>query len=110
MAETSWVITLKYFSNYCESQVIEEAVLTDALRFIDKARRAGGGALVHCAQGKSRSGTVCVAFVAAQENCSIADALAKAHHPTNSSPIGNALVLRLDDHRPMRAARCVADR
>lgn len=60
-----------------ESQVIEEAVLTDALRFIDKARRAGGGALVHCAQGKSRSGTVCVAFVAAQENCSIADALSR---------------------------------
>ena len=46
-------------------QVIGEQTLTEAILFIHSARAAGGSVLVHCAQGKSRSGTVSTGYVAA---------------------------------------------
>lgn len=47
-----------------------------ALRFVRERMRRGEGVLVHCAQGKSRSGALAVAYVAASTGCSVAEALA----------------------------------
>lgn len=72
-------------------QTLEREVLLGALRFIDEAlaateqpAAAGGAAsspagravLIHCAQGKSRSGAVSVAYVAQQSGCDVDSALA----------------------------------
>eukprot|EP01044_Picomonas_judraskeda_P011343 COSAG03_NODE_1535_length_3911_cov_10.802466_4_plen_139_part_00 len=70
-------------------QTLEREVLLGALRFIDEAlasaeqpAAAGGAAsslgravLIHCAQGKSRSGAVSVAYVAQQSGCDADSAL-----------------------------------
>jgi len=56
-------------------QVIHWEVLLGALELIDDTRRAGHSCLVHCMQGKSRSGAVVVAYVAAKENMKLRDAL-----------------------------------
>merc|ERR1712032_1643602 len=50
--------------------------LVVAIKFIDQQRSAGNNVLVNCAQGKSRSSTVVVAYLMAENNLSVADALA----------------------------------
>ena len=57
-------------------QVIGERTLTEAILFIHRARAAGGSVLVHCAQGKSRSGTVSTAYVATVGGLAVEPALA----------------------------------
>ncbi|KAK8560803.1 hypothetical protein V6N13_026238 [Hibiscus sabdariffa] len=43
--------------------------------FIDEARRQGGGVLVHCFVGKSRSVTIVVAYLMKQHSLSFSDAM-----------------------------------
>ena len=50
--------------------------LSEAVRFIEKGRSSGTGVLVHCAQGKSRSGMATVAYVMAKLSKTVDDALA----------------------------------
>jgi hypothetical protein len=57
-------------------QVIGEQTLSEAILFIHCARTAGGSVLVHCAQGKSRSGTVSTAYVATVGGLAVEPALA----------------------------------
>jgi protein-tyrosine phosphatase len=47
-----------------------------AIRFIEAARRRGGEVLVHCAQGKSRSGSLAVAYCMVRQSSSLSEALA----------------------------------
>lgn len=49
--------------------------LVEAVRFVHEARVAGDNCVVHCAQGKSRSGTVVVAYHMAVYGTSYDDAL-----------------------------------
>jgi len=56
-------INLDWVDN--EGQLIDKDLQT-AIEFIDVARSQGGDVLVHCAQGKSRSSTVVVAYLMAK--------------------------------------------
>ena len=47
-----------------ERQVVSADDLSRAVRAVHAARQKGGSVVVHCAQGRSRSGTVSVAYVA----------------------------------------------
>merc|ERR1712232_559666 len=47
----------------------------DGLRAIDAAVAAGGRVFVHCFEGKSRSVSLCVAYMLTRERLSLADAL-----------------------------------
>lgn len=56
-------------------QSISMSELTEAVRFVEKGRTDGTGVLIHCAQGKSRSGMATVAYVMAKLGKSVDDAL-----------------------------------
>lgn len=60
-----------------EEQDLAAEVLVEAIQFVHNARRAGGSVLVHCAQGKSRSASMTVSYIAALEGKSIDEALVK---------------------------------
>jgi hypothetical protein len=49
--------------------------LEEAVVFIEEAQKAGGRVVVHCAQGKSRSATVVIAYVMAKLNIGVDEAL-----------------------------------
>ena len=55
-------------------------LLEELCTFVDEAVEAGEGVLVHCAQGKSRSAAVVIAWVMHRKRCSYAD----AHHLVRS--------------------------
>ncbi|MQM19267.1 hypothetical protein Taro_052267 [Colocasia esculenta] len=47
----------------------------ECIEFIDEAKRMGGGVLVHCFAGRSRSVTIVVAYLMKQHNMSLSQAL-----------------------------------
>lgn len=49
--------------------------LTEAVLFIEDARKRGGNVVVHCAQGKSRSTTVVVAYMMAKRGMGVEEAV-----------------------------------
>ena len=51
-----------------EDQVLSIQDLERVVHFIRKHRQKGGGVLVHCAQGKSRSTTAVIAYLLAEKN------------------------------------------
>ena len=51
------------------------AVLPGALSFIETARQSGGKTLVHCFAGKSRSSSVCIAYLMQTERLNLLEAL-----------------------------------
>ncbi|CAK0860584.1 unnamed protein product [Prorocentrum cordatum] len=55
----------------------------EGLRAIDEAVAAGGRALVHCHEGRSRSVSLCLAYLVVRERMALADAMAlvKARRP-----------------------------
>lgn len=64
--------------------------------FIDEARQAGGGALVHCFAGRSRSATVIIAYLIKQHQMSLSQAclLVKSKRPQIAPNIGFMKQLR----------------
>merc|ERR1712083_1198708 len=48
----------------------------EGLRLLDKIKEKGGCALVHCHEGKSRSVSLCLAYLVARERKTLTDALA----------------------------------
>uniref|UniRef100_A0A1D1Z5S4 Dual specificity protein phosphatase 1 n=1 Tax=Anthurium amnicola TaxID=1678845 RepID=A0A1D1Z5S4_9ARAE len=48
----------------------------ECIEFIDEAKRMGGGVLVHCFAGRSRSVTVVVAYLMKKHHMSLSEALA----------------------------------
>jgi len=66
-----------------------QPLLPTALRFISQARRTGGGCLVHCAAGRSRSATVVIAYDMLLRGCSVSDSVSrmlKRHKTTQPNP------------------------
>lgn len=65
-----------------EDQDITEA-LDDSLRIMDPVIAAGGRVLIHCHEGRSRSVTLCLAYLIARSHMPLADALSfiKSHRP-----------------------------
>lgn len=65
-----------------ENEEISEA-LNEAMGIIDEVAAAGGKILVHCHEGRSRSVTVCLAYLITRNYIPLADALdfVKAHRP-----------------------------
>ena len=68
---------------YCIIEALEDTETADitsyfarALDFIDEALGNGGGVLVHCSQGQSRSATIVAAYVARQRLCGADEAIA----------------------------------
>lgn len=59
------------------------AALEEALRIIDRVAAAGGKVLVYCHEGRSRSVSVCLAYLITRKDMSLADALSfvKSHRP-----------------------------
>ena len=55
------------------SQLAEQ--LGDCINFIDKARNSGGRVLVHCLAGRSRSASVCTAYMMMMQKCGLDEAL-----------------------------------
>jgi len=49
--------------------------LIEAITFVDGALRSGNNVLVHCAQGKSRSGTIVVAYYMAKQQLNVEESL-----------------------------------
>jgi len=49
--------------------------LIEAVQFIENGRKAGGNVVVHCAQGKSRSSTVVIAYLMAKQGWTMDAAL-----------------------------------
>lgn len=47
----------------------------ECFNFIDEAKRTGGGVLVHCFVGRSRSVTIVVAYLMKKHNMSVSEAL-----------------------------------
>eukprot|EP00931_Biecheleriopsis_adriatica_P072731 TRINITY_DN47146_c0_g1_i1.p1 TRINITY_DN47146_c0_g1~~TRINITY_DN47146_c0_g1_i1.p1 ORF type:complete len:680 (+),score=196.20 TRINITY_DN47146_c0_g1_i1:106-2145(+) len=58
-----------------ENQDLGEA-LEEGLQLIDQVQSAGGKMLIHCHEGKSRSVSLCVAYLIARQQMPLADALA----------------------------------
>jgi protein-tyrosine phosphatase len=58
----------------CEQKLLTK-YLELGVRFLDMKLNQGYGVLVHCAQGKSRSTTVIIAFLMLKRNYSLKDAL-----------------------------------
>lgn len=56
-----------------EANLLE--ILPRALEFIEAAREAGGKTLVHCFAGKSRSSSVCIAYLMKTERLNLLEAL-----------------------------------
>lgn len=56
-----------------EANLLE--ILPRALEFIETAREAGGKTLVHCFAGKSRSSSVCIAYLMQRERLNLLEAL-----------------------------------
>ncbi|CAM8932902.1 unnamed protein product [Rhodiola kirilowii] len=52
-----------------------EQYFDECIDFIDEAKRQGGGVLVHCIMGKSRSATIVAAYLMKKHKMSSADAL-----------------------------------
>lgn len=50
-------------------------LLPTALEFIERAREAGGKTLVHCFAGKSRSSSVCIAYLMQTQRLNLLEAL-----------------------------------
>jgi protein-tyrosine phosphatase len=69
-------------------------------RFIDCGRESGESVLVHCAQGKSRSAAVVIAFVMQKNKLSFADAmhLVKSKRPAVSTKF-EKMLLRFQDNQ-----------
>jgi atypical dual specificity phosphatase len=57
-----------------EDQSITEA-LDESLRLIDRAEAAGGKTLIHCHEGRSRSVTLCLAYLITRNHMPLEDAL-----------------------------------
>jgi len=68
-------LNLNWIDN--EGQKINDSDLQTAIEFIEAARLTGGDVLVHCAQGKSRSSTVVLAYLMAKSLCSDTDSALK---------------------------------
>nr|XP_027116202.1 dual specificity protein phosphatase 1-like isoform X1 [Coffea arabica] len=58
----------------------------DCFEFIDGAKRKGGGVLVHCFMGRSRSVTVVVAYLMKKHGMSLSQAL---EHVRNKRPVAS---------------------
>ncbi|XAR54634.1 Phosphoprotein phosphatase [Bertholletia excelsa] len=58
----------------------------EAFNFIDEAKTTGGGALVHCFVGRSRSVTIVVAYLMKKHGMSLSQAL---EHVRNKRPIAS---------------------
>lgn len=63
-----------------------ENYFDECFAFIDEAKRTGGGVLVHCFVGKSRSVTVVVAYLMKKHGMSVSEAL---KHVKNKRPIAS---------------------
>ncbi len=97
------VMTLPW-RDHCFTDI--QPLLPTALQFIARARQGGGGCLVHCAAGRSRSATVVVAYDMLMRNCSLSQSLArmvKRHKTTQPNP-GFVEQLRELSGRACRAA------
>jgi len=81
----------------CEEQDIEEEKLVAALQLIQDTRARGEGVLVHCMQGKSRSGTVVTAYVAADGNMRIRNALEVVKKGRSQAQPNNNFMNQLND-------------
>uniref|UniRef100_A0A7N0RCP9 Dual specificity protein phosphatase 1 n=1 Tax=Kalanchoe fedtschenkoi TaxID=63787 RepID=A0A7N0RCP9_KALFE len=63
-----------------------EKYFDECIDFIDEAKRQGGGVLVHCIVGKSRSPTIVAAYLMKRHGMSSAEALL---HVKNKRPLVN---------------------
>merc|ERR1712224_84796 len=65
-----------------QDQDISDA-LEEALRIVDRVEATGGKVLVYCFEGRSRSVSVCLAYLITRKGMSLADALSfvQSHRP-----------------------------
>jgi len=76
-------------------------LMEDGFKIIDEVIKAGGRVLVHCHEGKSRSVALCLAYMVAQEQRPLADALSfiKTKRPVarpNAGFLKQLVALELD--------------
>nr|XP_028951475.1 dual specificity protein phosphatase 1-like [Malus domestica] len=78
-------------------EIVADRVCTDlkqhfdeCIEYIDEAKRSGGGVLVHCFVGRSRSVTIIVAYLMKKHGMSISQALehVKSRRPQASPNAG----------------------
>lgn len=86
----------------CKEQILNEDQLVGALQAIERTRNAGGGALVNCMQGKSRSGAVVTAYVAAKNRWTIRQSLALVQEKRGSAQPNNNFMNQLRDYEKAR--------
>ena len=67
---------IEYLHYYLKDAKFEmiEAIFYDVIAFIEETRKANGKILVHCAQGVSRSVTLCIAYLIFSQKKSYAQA------------------------------------
>merc|ERR1719330_379810 len=82
-----------------ESQAIGGAELDEAIAAILSTLSEGRSVLVHCAQGKSRSSTVVVAYVSQIEQLSIDDALRFVQSKRNMAQPNSNFMAQLQEWR-----------
>lgn len=90
-----------------------ESAIRQALPFISKQTAAGDGVLVHCQAGKSRSASLCAAWLMRSENLSAEEALRAvetAHSRADPNPGFRAQLLALDAAGPDHWFRTLCSR
>lgn len=82
----------------CKEQKLHEDQLVDSLQAIERTLKAGGGALVNCMQGKSRSGAVVTAYVAAKNRWTIRESLALVQEKRGSAQPNDSFMGQLNKY------------
>jgi len=96
--EESGIQVLELNWQDAEEQVLVEDQLVGALEAMEMTRTAGHGVLVNCMQGKSRSASVVVAYIAAKDNMKIDKALALVKRQRQTAQPNNSFMAQLKEY------------